>query len=40
MPVLEHISNGTIVVEPNNLPKEREFVLVNSEFYPTSKPRP
>jgi nitrite reductase (NO-forming) len=41
VPVLEHISNGmygAIVVEPNNLPKEREFVLVNSEFYPTPKP--
>ena len=41
VPVLEHISNGmygAIVVEPNNLPKEREFVLVNSELYPTAKP--
>lgn len=40
-PVLEHISNGmygAIVVEPDNLPKEREFVLVNSEFYPGDKP--
>ena len=40
-PVLEHISNGmygAIVVEPNNIPKEREFVLVNSEFYPGDKP--
>jgi nitrite reductase (NO-forming) len=40
-PVLEHISNGmygAIIVEPNNIPKEREFVLVNSEFYPGDKP--
>ncbi len=40
-PVLEHISNGmygAIVVEPNSLPKEREYVLVNSEFYPGAKP--
>jgi nitrite reductase (NO-forming) len=40
-PVLEHISNGmygAIIVEPDNLPKEREFVLVNSEFYPGDKP--
>ena len=40
-PVLEHISNGmygAIVVEPNNLPKEREYVLVGSEFYPTRTP--
>ena len=40
-PVLEHISNGmygAIVVEPDNLPKEREYVLVNSEFYPGAKP--
>jgi nitrite reductase (NO-forming) len=39
-PVLEHISNGmygAIVVEPDNLPKEREYVLVNSEFYPAAK---
>jgi nitrite reductase (NO-forming) len=40
-PVLQHISNGmygAIIVEPENLPKEREFVLVNSEFYPGDKP--
>ena len=40
-PVLEHIANGmygAIVVEPNNLPKEREYVLVSSEFYPGAKP--
>ena len=40
-PVLEHIANGmngAIVVEPSNLPKEREYVLVNSEFYPGAKP--
>jgi plastocyanin len=40
-PVLQHISNGmygAIIVEPENLPKEREFVLVNSEFYATNKP--
>jgi nitrite reductase (NO-forming) len=40
-PVLQHISNGmygAIIVEPANLPKEREFVLVNSEFYPGDKP--
>jgi FtsP/CotA-like multicopper oxidase with cupredoxin domain len=39
-PVLEHIANGmygAIVVEPDNLPAEREFVLVNSEFYPAPK---
>jgi nitrite reductase (NO-forming) len=40
-PVLQHIANGmygAIIVEPENLPKEREFVLVNSEFYPGDKP--
>jgi nitrite reductase (NO-forming) len=40
-PVLEHISNGmygAIIVEPNDLPAEREFVLVSSEFYPGAKP--
>jgi nitrite reductase (NO-forming) len=40
-PVLEHIANGmygAIIVEPDNLPKEREYVLVNSEFYPGAKP--
>jgi nitrite reductase (NO-forming) len=40
-PVLEHIANGmygAIIVEPNNLPKEREYVLVSSEFYPGAKP--
>jgi plastocyanin len=40
-PVLQHIANGmygAIVVEPDNLPTEREYVLVNSEFYPSAKP--
>jgi copper-containing nitrite reductase len=40
-PVLEHISNGmygAIIVEPDNLPQEREYVLVASEFYPTATP--
>ena len=40
-PVLEHIANGmygAIIVEPDSLPEEREFVLVNSEFYPGAKP--
>jgi nitrite reductase (NO-forming) len=40
-PVLQHIANGmygAIIVEPENLPKEREYVLVNSEFYATDKP--
>ncbi|MGZ5319769.1 MAG: multicopper oxidase domain-containing protein [Actinomycetota bacterium] len=40
-PVLQHISNGmygAIIVEPEGLPAEREFVLVSSEFYPGSKP--
>jgi len=40
-PVLQHIANGmygAIIVEPNNLPKEREFVLVSSEFYTSDKP--
>ena len=40
-PVLQHISNGmygAIIVEPDNLPKEREFVLVSSEFYPGEEP--
>jgi nitrite reductase (NO-forming) len=40
-PVLEHIANGmygAIIVEPPNLPKEREYVLVSSEFYPGPKP--
>jgi nitrite reductase (NO-forming) len=40
-PVLQHISNGmygAIIVEPNDLPAEREFVLVSSEFYPGAKP--
>jgi nitrite reductase (NO-forming) len=40
-PVLQHIANGmygAIIVEPENLPKEREFVLVNSELYATDKP--
>jgi nitrite reductase (NO-forming) len=40
-PVLQHISNGmygAIIVEPKDLPKEREFVLVNSEFYVSDKP--
>jgi len=40
-PVLQHISNGmygAIIVEPDNLPPEREYVLVSSEFYPGDKP--
>src|SRR5207342_1847460 len=40
-PVLQHISNGmygAIIVEPENLPAEREYVLVSSEFYPGTKP--
>jgi nitrite reductase (NO-forming) len=40
-PVLEHIANGmygAIIVEPDNLPREREYVLVSSEFYPSAKP--
>jgi nitrite reductase (NO-forming) len=39
-PVLEHIANGmygAIVVQPDNLPREREYVLVNSELYPGAK---
>ncbi len=40
-PVLQHIANGmygAIIVESDNLPVEREFVLVSSEFYPSRKP--
>ena len=40
-PVLQHIANGmygAIIVEPDNLPVEREYVLVSSEFYPETKP--
>ena len=40
-PVLQHIANGmygAIIVEPDGLPAEREFVLVSSEFYPGNKP--
>jgi len=40
-PVLQHIANGmygAIIVEPENLPAEREYVLVASEFYPSDKP--
>jgi nitrite reductase (NO-forming) len=40
-PVLQHIGNGmygAIVVETDEVPKEREFVLVASEFYPGKKP--
>jgi nitrite reductase (NO-forming) len=40
-PVLQHISNGmygAIIVEPDGLEPEREFVLVSSEFYPGPKP--
>ena len=39
-PVLEHIANGmygAIIVEPDGLASEREYVLVNSEFYPGAK---
>lgn len=40
-PVLQHIGNGmygAIIVETEDLPAEREFVMVASEFYPTAKP--
>jgi len=40
-PVLQHIANGmygAIIVEPDTLPAEREYVLVASEFYPSDKP--
>jgi nitrite reductase (NO-forming) len=40
-PVLQHIANGmygAIIVEPANLPREREFVLLSSEFYPGPRP--
>jgi nitrite reductase (NO-forming) len=40
-PVLQHIANGmygAIIVEPDDLPVEREFVLVSSEFYPGAEP--
>jgi nitrite reductase (NO-forming) len=40
-PVLQHISNGmygAIIVEPPDLPAEREYVLVSSELYPGAKP--
>jgi nitrite reductase (NO-forming) len=40
-PVLQHIGNGmygAIIVETDALPKEREFVLVASEFYPGKEP--
>ncbi len=40
-PVLQHIANGmygAIIVEPSDLPAEREFVLVSSELYPGAKP--
>lgn len=40
-PVLQHISNGmygAIIVAPDNLPVEREYVLVSSELYPGAKP--
>ena len=40
-PVLQHIGNGmygAIIVETDDLPAEREFVLVASEFYPGAKP--
>jgi nitrite reductase (NO-forming) len=40
-PVLQHISNGmygAIIVETDDLPAEREFVLVSSEYYPGAKP--
>ncbi|MGZ5297789.1 MAG: multicopper oxidase domain-containing protein [Actinomycetota bacterium] len=40
-PVLQHIANGmygAIIVEPDNLPAEREYVLVSSELYPGAKP--
>ena len=40
-PVLQHIANGmygAIIVEPETLPTEREYVLVASELYPSDKP--
>jgi len=40
-PVLQHIANGmygAIIVEPDALPAEREYVLVASEFYPSDQP--
>lgn len=40
-PVLQHIGNGmygAIIVETDALPKEREFVMVASEFYPGNEP--
>jgi len=40
-PVLQHIANGmygAIIVEPDTLPAEREYVLVASEFYASDKP--
>ncbi len=40
-PVLQHIANGmygAIIVSPDTLPAEREYVLVASEFYPSDKP--
>ncbi|HEX9123531.1 MAG TPA: multicopper oxidase domain-containing protein [Actinomycetota bacterium] len=39
-PVIQHIANGmygAIIVEPNDLPKAREYVLVSGEFYPGKK---
>ncbi len=40
-PVLQHLANGmygAIIVEADNLPTEREYVLVSSEFYPGAAP--
>jgi nitrite reductase (NO-forming) len=40
-PVLQHIANGmygAIIVEPDTIPAEREYVLVSSEFYAADKP--
>ncbi|HZD79343.1 MAG TPA: multicopper oxidase domain-containing protein [Actinomycetota bacterium] len=40
-PVIQHIANGmygAIIVEPDDLPTAREYVLVSGEFYPSKKP--
>jgi nitrite reductase (NO-forming) len=40
-PMIQHMANGmygAIIVEPNDLPAAREYVLVSGEFYPGPKP--
>jgi nitrite reductase (NO-forming) len=40
-PMIQHMANGmygAIIVEPNDLPPAREYVLVSGEFYPGPKP--